>query len=109
MSIEFPVITICGSMKFYHSYMLWIASELTLDGFIVLMPHAVIPGRDQLSQTKKMLDKMHRRKIDMADGIAVVSDLKGYYGESTAAEINYAKSCGKPVTLYRGRLLTEEL
>lgn len=49
-----------------------------------------------LSKTKEMLDDMHKRKIDMADGIYVIN-VGGYIGESTRAEIEYAKALGKSV------------
>lgn len=48
------------------------------------------------SPLKEMLDDMHFSKIDMADEIFVVNP-GGYVGESTAREIGYALSCGKPV------------
>ena len=43
-----------------------------------------------------MLDDMHRRKIDMADYIYVIN-VGGYIGESTRAEIEYAKMYDKEV------------
>lgn len=46
--------------------------------------------------TKKMLDKMHKRKIDMADAIYVIN-VGGYIGESTRSEIEYAIRNGKEV------------
>ena len=39
---------------------------------------------------------MHKRKIDMADGIFVIN-VGGYIGSSTASEIAYAKEHGKTV------------
>lgn len=45
--------------------------------------------------TKKMLDDMHGRKIDMAVEIFVI-DVGGYIGESTKSEIEYAKRMNKP-------------
>ncbi len=55
-------------------------------------------GMDEgtLSKTKKMLDDMHKRKIDMADSIYVIN-VGGYIGESTRSEINYAETHGKKV------------
>ena len=35
-----------------------------------------------LTQTKKMLDDMHKKKIDMADEIYVIN-VGGYIGDST--------------------------
>jgi len=49
-----------------------------------------------ISKTKEMLDDMHKRKIDMADGIYVIN-VGGYIGESTRSEIEYAKALGKSV------------
>lgn len=41
-----------------------------------------------LTETKFMLDDMHKSKIDMADGIFVINP-GGYIGESTWSEICY--------------------
>lgn len=49
-----------------------------------------------LSKTKKMLDDMHKRKIDMADYIYVIN-VGGYIGESTKSEIDYAELHDKTV------------
>ena len=46
------------------------------------------------SDLKKTLDDLHKRKIDLADGIYVVN-VGGYIGESTQGEIEYANSQGK--------------
>lgn len=46
--------------------------------------------------TKKMLDDMHKRKIDMADEIFVIN-VDGYIGDSTRSEIEYAIKTGKGV------------
>lgn len=45
---------------------------------------------------KVALDELHKRKIDLADKVLVVSR-GGYFGDSTRSEIVYAKACGKPV------------
>ena len=47
--------------------------------------------------TKKMLDEMHKQKIDMSDEIYVIN-LNGYIGESTKSEIEYANSKGKNIS-----------
>lgn len=39
---------------------------------------------------------MHKRKIDLADGIYVIN-VGGYIGDSTRSEIAYAKAHGKKV------------
>lgn len=49
-----------------------------------------------ISETKFMLDDMHKSKIDMADGIYVVNP-GGYIGDSTWAEICYARMTKKDI------------
>jgi hypothetical protein len=80
--------------------------RLTLDGNIVisvgLFGHSgdneVWENMDEgtLTKTKELLDDMHKRKIDMADGIYVIN-VGGYIGQSTRSEIEYARSQGKTV------------
>lgn len=73
--------------------------DLTLKGNIVisvgLFGHS---GDDEVwtEGTKRMLDDMHKRKIDMADEIFVIN-VGGYIGESTKSEIEYARKNGKKV------------
>lgn len=55
------------------------------------------------TKTKEMLDDMHKRKIDMADGIFVVN-VGGYIGESTRSEIEYAKEHNKKVIYLEEKL-----
>ncbi len=95
---RFPVITLCGSTRFKEQY-LEAQKRLTLEGNIIisvgLFGHS---GDDETWEPgiKEMLDNMHKRKIDMADGIYVIN-VGGYIGESTRSEIEYAKSHGKEV------------
>jgi hypothetical protein len=80
--------------------------RLTLEGNIVisvgLFGHSgdseVWEQMDEgtLTKTKEMLDDMHKRKIDMSDGIFVIN-VGGYIGESTKSEITYALAHGKSV------------
>lgn len=98
-SRDVKVVTVCGSMRFY-SLMLRVAEHLTAEGVIVLMPFVSVHEKDQGGQCKRMLDKLHRDKIDMSDAIAVVTDESGYYGESTSGEIIYAHETGKSHVLY---------
>ena len=102
---NYKVITLCGSSRFKEDFFK-VQKDLTLKGNIVislgLFGHS---GDDEvwenmnegtLTNTKKMLDDMHKRKIDMADEIFVVN-VGGYIGESTKSEIEYAKIHGKKV------------
>jgi hypothetical protein len=98
MIAQYPVITLCGSTRFKDAF-LEAQKRLTLAGNIVisvgLFGHS---GDDEVwtEGTKEMLDDMHKRKIDMADGIYVIN-VGGYIGQSTRSEIEYARSQGKTV------------
>ena len=98
MIAQYPVITLCGSTRFKDQF-LEAQKRLTLAGNIVisvgLFGHS---GDDEVwtEGTKEMLDDMHKRKIDMADGIYVIN-VGGYIGQSTRSEIDYARSQGKTV------------
>ena len=98
MIAQYPVITLCGSTRFKDSF-LEAQKRLTLAGNIVisvgLFGHS---GDDEVwtEGTKERLDDMHKRKIDMADGIYVIN-VGGYIGQSTRSEIEYARSQGKSV------------
>ena len=95
---KYPVITLCGSTRFKEQF-LEAQKRLTLEGRIVisvgLFGHT---GDDEVwtEGTKEMLDDMHKRKIDMADGIYVIN-VGGYIGSSTRSEIEYARATGKTV------------
>ncbi len=103
---NYKVVTLCGSTKFKDEF-LRVQKELTLKGNIVisvgLFGHSgdneVWENMDEgtLTKTKKMLDDMHKRKIDMADEIFVIN-VDGYIGESTKSEIEYAKANGKAIS-----------
>ena len=105
MTGKYPVITLCGSTRFKKTFE-EVQKRLTLQGNIVisvgLFGHAgdreVWEGMDEdtVTETKLMLDDMHKRKIDMADGIYVIN-VGGYIGDSTRSEIEYAKAAGKSV------------
>lgn len=103
---NYKVITLCGSTRFKDEFM-QAQKILTLAGNIVisvgLFGHSgdneVWEGMDEdtLTQTKVMLDDMHKRKIDMADCIFVVN-VGDYVGSSTKSEIDYAIAQGKEVS-----------
>ena len=98
MQGKYRVITLCGSTRFKEEF-LEVQKRLTLEGNIVisvgLFGHS---GDNEVwsKGTKEMLDDMHKRKIDMADEIFVIN-VGGYIGNSTASEIEYAQTKGKPV------------
>ena len=95
---RFPVITLCGSTRFKEQY-LETQKRLTLEGNIIISVGLFGHSGDEETWepgVKEMLDNMHKRKIDMADGIYVIN-VGGYIGESTRSEIEYAKAHGKEV------------
>lgn len=101
----YKVITLCGSTRFKDEFM-EAQKRLTLQKCIVISVGLFGHSGDQevwenmdegtLTKTKEMLDDMHRRKIDMADGIYVIN-VGGYIGSSTRGEIEYAKATGKTI------------
>ena len=95
---EFKVITLCGSTRFKDAFF-ETQKRLTLEGNIVISVGLFGHSGDNevwTEGTKEMLDNMHKRKIDMSDGIYVIN-VGGYIGESTRSEIDYAIRNGKTV------------
>ena len=100
---KYNIITLCGSIKFKEEF-LKVQEKLTLEGNIVFLPNFFnhIKKEELNLKTKKMLDEMHKQKIDVSDEIYVIN-LNGYIGESTKSEIEYAKTKGKRISyLYEG-------
>ena len=90
------VITLCGSMKFQDE-MMKIAEKLALDGDCVLTPVYMVTQHPEVTDEKiKRLKKEQLKRIELSDEIFVVN-VGGYVGESTIAEIEYAKKMGKEV------------
>ena len=100
---KYKIITLCGSIKFKDEFMR-VQEKLTLDGNIVLTPNFFnnIKKEDIDEKTKKMLDEMHKQKIDLSDEIYVIN-VGGYIGESTKNEIEYAKARGKEVSFMENK------
>jgi len=90
-------VCICGSMRF-QAQMAEAAADESLAGRIVLMPHVNVAMEAALlanpDESKRGLDRLHRAKIRMSQEVLVVGD---YVGESTTAEIEYARYLGMPV------------
>lgn len=101
MQGKYKIVTLCGSTKFKDEFY-EVQKKLTLDGYIVISVGLFGHSGDNEVWTdgiKKMLDDMHKRKIDMADEIFVIN-VDGYIGSSTQSEIEYAKSKGLPIKYY---------
>ena len=98
------VICLCGSTKFKNAFTDAQLRE-TLNGHIILTigcnmkSDTEIFGHlslEQFNATKKKLDELHLRKIDLADEVLILN-VDGYIGESTRNEIAYATEMGKPI------------
>lgn len=101
MSGKPKAICLCGSTRFRLQYQ-QVFSDLEHAGNIVL----TVPcyKDDPCCKTlpeQQRLDALHRHKIDLADEVYVLN-VRGYIGESTRAEIEYATSLGKPIRYLEG-------
>lgn len=99
-SIKPQIITLCGSTRFKDLF-LEAARDLTLQGWIVLMP-GVFGHADNFEWTdeiKSKLDELHLEKIRMSNAVFLLNK-GGYIGESTRREIDYAASRGMPIYKY---------
>ncbi|MFC5017960.1 TIR domain-containing protein [Streptomyces lienomycini] len=94
------IVVICGSTRFMPE-MAEADLRETKAGRIVVKPgcdlkspHALRADPVEAEALKVRLDDLHRAKIRLADEVLVVGD---YIGDSTRAEIAYARSLGRPV------------
>lgn len=106
------VICFCGSSKFVSemAILMWEFEKLgNICMGLHLLPDAYFQGKDYIADENNLIhhlaeqdgvhvemDELHKRKIDLADEIFVVN-VKGYIGDSTRSEIEYATKHGKPV------------
>lgn len=95
-----PIVAICGSTRFMTD-MAEADLRETEAGKIVVKPGCDLKSPHELwsdpveaEALKARLDELHRAKIRLADEVLVVGD---YIGDSTRAEIAYARSLGRPV------------
>ncbi|WP_198346379.1 MULTISPECIES: DUF4406 domain-containing protein [Nocardioides] len=93
---DFPVITLCGSMRFRDEFAR-LDAELTLAGHVVLTPTALDPATELDAEDRARLDRIHLQRIAMADEVLVVN-VGDYVGDSTRREIEYARSRGLAVS-----------
>ena len=94
--METKVVTICGSMR-YSKEMIKIAEKLELlDGYAVIQCIYNVDFKNYKGIDLSILDKIHRKKIDISDAIYVVN-IDGYIGSSTQKEIEYATKLGKEI------------
>lgn len=91
------IITLCGSTRFKNAFE-EMERKLTLEGVIVLTVgfYEKIDGTVLSENQIELLNELHRKKIQMSDGIFVINK-DGYIGTSTQSEIEFAKALGKVV------------
>lgn len=98
------IITLCGSVRFKELFDEY-NKKLTLGGNVVFSCGCWTQqkGEDKgkeyeevTPKTKEMLDRIHKRKIELSDSIFVLNK-NGYIGKSTHSEIEYARKMGKEV------------
>ena len=90
------IVTLCGSVRFWDKIQ-ELYEKLELENKYVVIgitPHVM--NRNFTEDEEKLLDELHRIKIDLADAIYVVN-VNGYIGKSTREEIEYAEQKGKEI------------
>lgn len=96
------IVCLCGSTRFWDDLTEANLRE-TAAGRIVLAPgcdmkkpHPLWSDPQRAEELKQQLDDLHRWKIRAADEVLVVNS-GGYIGDSTRAEIRFARELGRPV------------
>jgi hypothetical protein len=94
------IVVICGSTRFMTEMAEADLREtragriVVKPGFDMKSPHEPWSDPVEAETLKVRLGALHRAKIRLADEVLVVGD---YIGDSTRAEIAYARKLGKPV------------
>lgn len=96
----FPeVVCLCGSTRFKDEFIQRNFEE-TMRGNIVLtvgfFTHADSHVHAPTLEEKEALDRLHKRKIELADRVVVINP-NDYIGDSTRSEIEHALAWGKPI------------
>jgi hypothetical protein len=98
------IVCLCGSNRYWRDYIeqniLFTKSGcivISVGGFITKDEACPPFMRVEVSHAdKQKLDRLHLAKIDMADEILFLNR-DGYMGDSTLAELDYARKCGKHI------------
>lgn len=101
--MQMLIVCLCGSTR--HKDELLAAQEAeTLAGRIVVGPgvFSKADGRSLADADVERLHELHRRKIELSDELLVVVP-DGRMGGSTAREIEYGRSLGKPIRYWEAR------
>lgn len=97
------IVCLCGSTRYWETFR-DVGLDLTMAGIIVLSigVHTADsklfahPDSEQGKAQKKLLDDLHKKKIDICSEVLVLN-VDGYIGDSTRGEIEHAIRIGKPV------------
>ena len=93
------IVCLCGSTRFLDTFR-QVHRKEALAGHIVLSVECITTADHELQeydpQTKARLDQLHLRQIELAEEVLVLN-VNDYVGESTAKEIQYARSLGKRI------------
>ena len=108
MNSKPKIVCLCGSTRFLDTFHRANLME-TLAGRIVLSIGCntqkdanFLICATLLPETKKKLDELHKRKIDMCDEVFVLN-VDDYVGETVQQEIEYAQSIGRPIRWLEGK------
>ena len=90
-----------GSSRFMDQYRA-VNRELTLLGHVVYtittISTSIANENERPSEEEKiMLDLVHLRKIQESDGVVLITDESGYYGESTKRELMWTDMLDKQI------------
>ncbi|MGY4999513.1 hypothetical protein [Streptomyces sp. 900105245] len=94
------IVVTCGSTRFMAEMSEADLRETTAGRIVVKpgcdmkSPHELWSDPVEAEALKVRLGDLHRAKIRLADEVLIVG---GYIGDSTRAEVAYARSLGKPV------------
>lgn len=101
------IVCLCGSTRFWRDYQEYTdiesrAGKIVLSVGCFVHPNAIpaqaVAGihRAVTPEEKLRLDELHLRKIDLADEVLILNR-DGYMGESTRAELAYAREQKKHI------------
>lgn len=98
------IVCLCGSTRFTDAFRKANLEE-TLAGRVVLSIGCDIRTdtevfghltKAELADVKQRLDKLHKRKIELADEVLILN-VGGYIGESTYSELLHARALSKRI------------
>lgn len=90
------VVCLCGSTRFRAEYSQAFYDEEHAGRIVLSVPCYKDDPCCKSAEDHAKLDRLHIAKIDLADEILVIN-ARGYLGDSTRAEIAYARREGKRV------------